>query len=244
MHGRLCACARGATAADAEGRRRLVRLPPTSGGVRTPQAGRQRRPTDGLLLLHACSGRRYVYHLKTPRLDQQVRPPPLPCLAPSRHPAHLRTAPPCCPPALAIQTWGSGAIRDAAQGGSVYGGLCGRACGERGGSRCQKGGGGRVGQFFCFFLPVQCLTPPVCAFCVSRGCDGCGGGGIGPSTVSTRVLVAAGSAASGGGAGGGAPCALRPVLLPPGAPRGSQAPRAAWACARHAPRILGGVGAY
>jgi len=87
------------------------------------------------------------------------------------------------------------------------------------------------------------LTLPVCAFCVSRRRDGGGGGGGGPSTVSTRALVAAGSAASGGGAGGGAPCALRPVLIPPGAPRGSQAPRAAWACARHAPRTLGGVGA-
>jgi len=48
---------------------------------------------------------------------------------------------------------------------------------------------------------------------------------------------------SGGGAGGGAPCALRPVLIPPGAPRGSQAPGAAWAGARHAPWTLGAVGA-
>jgi hypothetical protein len=37
--------------------------------------------------------------------------------------------------------------------------------------------------------------------------------------------------------------ALRLVLIPPGSPRGSQAPRAAWACARHAPRTLGRVGA-
>jgi len=189
--------------------------------------------------LRVCGGRCCVYHLEPPRASTS-RCGHRPCRA-SRHPAHLRTAPPCCPPALAIQTWGSGAIRGAAHDGSVYGGLCGRACGERGGSRCQKGGGGRVDRFF--FLPVQCLTPPVCAFCVSRGRDGGGGGGSGPSTVSTRALVAAGSAASGGGAGGGTPCALRPVLIPPGAPRGSQAPRAAWACARHAPQILGGVGA-
>ena len=103
----------------------------------------------------------------------------------------------------------------------------------------RRAGGG--GSFLFYFSPVQCLTPPVCAFCVSRGRDG--GGGSGPSTVSTRALVAAGSAASGGGAGGGSPCGLRPVLIPPGAPRDSQAPRAAWACARHAPQTLGGVGA-
>ena len=39
------------------------------------------------------------------------------------------------------------------------------------------------------------------------------------------------------------PCALRLVLIPLGAARGSQVPRAALACARHAPRTLGGVGA-
>jgi len=149
------------------------------------------------------------------------------------------------PPALAIQTWGSGAIRGAAQGGSVYGGLRGRACSARGGSRCRKGVGGRVGNFFYFFiLPVQCLTPPVRAFCVSRDRGGGGGGSSGPSTVSTRALVAAGSAASCGGVGGGPPPrALRLVLIPPGAPRGSQAPGAAWAGAGHAPRTLGGIGA-
>jgi len=122
----------------------------------------------------------------------------------------------------------------------VYGGLCCRACGARGGSRCRKAGGGRLGCVF-FFVPVQCLTPPVRAFCVSRGRGG--GGSSGPSTALTCALFAARSSASGGGAGGGAPCALRPVLTPLGAPRGSQAPRAAWACARHAPRTLGGVGA-
>jgi len=71
----------------------LCASPPLVGGVRTPQAGRQRRPTDELLLLHACSGRRYVHHLKTPRLDQQVRPPPLPWLAPrSLHTPAQRSA--------------------------------------------------------------------------------------------------------------------------------------------------------
>ena len=169
------------------------------------------RPTNG------ASPRLRRQSLRVPsrtaaRLDQQVRAAtalavpraiPLTCTP-------LRRAT-CYPPALAIQTWGSGAIRGAAQGGSVYGGLCGRACGARGGSRCRKGVGGRVGNIFIAFLPVQCLTPPVRAFCVSRDRGGGGGGGSGPSTVSTRALVAAGSAASGGGAGGGAPCALRPV---------------------------------
>jgi len=125
----------------------------------------------------------------------------------------------------------------------VYARLCSRACRARGGSKRRKGGGGWAIFIFLFFLPVQCHTPPVCAFCVGRGRGG-GGGGSGPSTVSTRAFVAAGSAVIGGGAGGGAPpCALRLVLTPPGAPRGSQTPRAVLACARHAPRTLGVVGA-
>jgi len=241
-----------------------------SAGLTGTALGRPMRP------LRVCGGRRCVYHLEPPRASTS-RCGHRHCRA-SRHPAHLRTAPPCCPPALAIQTWGSGAIRGAAprrqriwravrprvrQARRQQMPKGGRRGGGSfffffffplqslpppvfalfvGGGRERGGGGGRI---FFFFFPVQCLTPPVCAFCGSRGRDGGRGGGSGPSTisVSTRALVAAGSAASGGGTGGGAPCALRPVLIPPGAPRGSQAPRAAWACARHAPRTLGGVGA-
>jgi len=171
------------------------------------------------------------------RLDQQVRPPPLPCLAPSRSPAHRSAVLPTC------------------SGDTDLGQRGHQGCGPRPqrvrravrprvrrARRQQMPKGGRR-AFFLFFLAVQCLTPPVCAFCASKGRGGGGGGGSGPSTVLTRALVAAGSAASGSGAGGGAPCALRPVLIPPGAPRGSQAPRVAWACARHAPQTLGGVGA-
>jgi len=113
--------------------------------------GRPMRP------LRVCGGRRCVYHLEPPRASTS-RCGHRPCRA-SRHPAHLRTAPPCCPPALAIQTWSSGAIRGAAHGGSVYGGLCGRACGERGGSRCRKGGGGRFLFFFFFFCPYSVSHP-------------------------------------------------------------------------------------
>jgi len=174
------------------------------------------------------------------RLDQQVRPPPLPCLAPSRSPAHRSAVLPTC----------SGDGRPGASGPSGVrpkAAACTAGCAAVRAARAaaadaeRRAAGGWV--VFFVFVPVQCLTPPVCAFCVSRGRDGGGGGGSGPSTVSTRALVAAGSAASGGGAGGGALCALRPVSMPPGAPRGSQAPRAALACARHAPWTLGGVGA-
>ena len=107
---------------------------------------------------------------------------------------------------------------------------CTVGCAAARAARAAAAGAERVvaGVYFLFFFsPVQCLTPPVRTFCVSRGRGGGGGGGSRPSTVSTRALVAEGSAASGGGAGGGAPCALRLVLIPPGAPRGSQASRAA-----------------
>jgi len=214
-----CAPARAAraAAADAEGRRRRVRLPPTSGGAQDP-AGWTATALDRPI---SVAPRQQWPSLRVPSETAAPRPAgasTAPAVARAALPAHLRTAPPCCPPALVMQTWGSGASRGAAQGGGVYGGLCGRACGARGGSRCRKGGGGRS-----FFLPVQRLTtPPVRACCVGRGRGGGGGSGSGPSTISTRALVSAGGAANGGGAGGGAPCALRLVLIPLGAPRGSQ----------------------
>jgi len=73
-------------------------FPPLVAGLRTPQVGRQRRSTDRSAVAHVCSGRRYVYHQKPPRLDQQVRPPPLPWLAPrSFHtPAHRSAVLPTC----------------------------------------------------------------------------------------------------------------------------------------------------
>jgi len=158
--------------------------------------------------LRVCGGRCCVYHLEPLRASTS-RCGHRPCRA-SRHPAHLRTAPPCCPPALAIQTWGSGGhqgcgprqrrVRRAVQSRL-----------RRARRQLVPKGGRRAGVFLFF---VQCLTPPVCAFCVSRGRGGGGGGGSRPSTVSTRALVAEGSAASGAGAGGGAPCALRLVLIP------------------------------
>jgi len=113
--------------------------------------------------LRVCGGRHYVYHLEPPRASTS-KCGHRPCRA-SRHrrPAHLRTAPPCCPPALVMQTWSIGAIRGAAQGGGVYGGLCCRACGARGGSRCRKAGGGRVGVIFCFFLCPYTVSHTPCS---------------------------------------------------------------------------------
>jgi len=136
---RASAPARAARAAveDPEGRQRCVRycppLPSTGGawdsaGWTGTALGRPMRP------LRVCGDHRCVYHLEPMRASTS-RCGHRPCRA-SRRPAHLRTAPPCCPPALAIQTWGGGAIRGAVHGGSVYGGLCGRAYGELGGSRC------------------------------------------------------------------------------------------------------------
>ena len=75
--------------------------------------------------------------------------------------------------------------------------------------------------FFSFGFARTVLNPLFAPFCVSRGRGGGGGSGSGPSPVLMRALVAAGSATSGVGAGGGAPCALQ-LVIPPGAPRGSQ----------------------
>ena len=168
------------------------------------------------------------------RLDQQVRSPPLPWLAPSRSPAHRTAVLPTC------------------SGGTDLGQRGHQGCGPRRQrvwravqprmrrARRQQipKGGRRAGE------PVQSQTTPCSRLLCQQGRGGSGSGGSGPITVSTCALVAAGSAAvaSGGGAGGGAPCALRLILIPPGAPRGSQAPRAAWACSRHASQTLGGVG--
>ena len=65
----------------------------------------------------------------------------------------------------------------------MYGGLRGRACSARGGSRCRKGVGGRVGNFYFFILPVQCLTPLFAPF-------------VSVETVAAAAAAAAGPAPS------------------------------------------------
>jgi len=151
--------------------------------------GRPMRP------LRVCGGRRCVYHLEPPRASTS-RGGHRPCRA-SRHPAHLTP--------LAVLPTCSSDVDLGEQGH--------QGCGPRRrrvrravpprvrrARRQQVPKGGWRACFFCFFCfwPVQCLTPPVRAFCVSRGRGG--GGESRPSTVSTRALVAEGSAASGGGA--------------------------------------------
>jgi len=179
VHGGLCACARGATAADAEGRR--CASPPLVGGVRTPQAGRQRRPTDDLLLLHACSGRRYVYHLKTPRLASRCGHRP--CRGSRRAPfTHLRNGPPCCPPALVMQTWSNRAIRGATQAAACTAGCAAARAARAAAACCRKGGGGRVGRllFFCF-CPYSVSNPLFAPFVSAEAVAAAAAAAAGPA---------------------------------------------------------------
>ena len=215
--------------------------PPLLAGHGTPQVGQARRLP--MRHLRVCGGRHCVYHLE-PQSASTSRCGHRPYRA-SRHPAHLRTAPPCCPPALVMADLEHrGHQRCGPRRRRVRRAVQPRV--PRARRKQTPKGGRRVGgqSFFSFSFWARTVSHiPVRAFCVGRGRGGSGGGGSGPSTVSTRALVAAGCAVSGGGAGGVALCALRPVLIPPGAPRGSQAPGAAWAGAKHAPRTLGGIGA-
>ena len=85
----------------------VIAPPPSTGGAWDSAGwtgtalGHPMRP----LRLRVCGGRHCVYHLEPPRASTS-RCGHRPCRA-SRHPAHLRTAPPCCPPALVMQTWSS-----------------------------------------------------------------------------------------------------------------------------------------
>jgi len=236
-----------AAVADAEGRQRCVRYCPSP--LYWWGMGLRRLDRHGARPTNEASPRLRRQSLRVPsrtaaRLDQQVRPPPLPCLAPSRSPAHRSAVLPATHLLWRYRPGAAGpsGVRPKAAA-CTAGCAAARAARAVAADAVRGSAGGWVIFFIFFILPVQCLTPPVRAFCVSRDRGGGGGGSSGPSTVSTRALVAAGSAASCGGAGGGAPCALRLVLIPPGAPRGSQAPGAAWAGAGHAPRTLGGIGA-
>jgi len=193
-----------------------------------------REASSSLELLHLLlhGHHRHEAQCEKLALDQQVRPPPLPCLAPSRSPAHHSAVLPTCSGDADLEQRGH-------QGCGPRRRRVRRAVRPRvrRAWRQQVPKGGRRGGWvvFFFFLSVHSDSHRY-----SRGRHG-GGGGSGRSAVSTRALIAARSATSGGGAGGGAPCALRLVLIPPGAPMSSQAPRAAWACARQAPRALEGV---
>jgi len=82
-----------AAVADAEGRQRCVRYCPPPPPLYWWGMGLRRLDRHGARPTNEASPRLRRQSLRVPsrtaaRLDQQVRPPPLPCLAPSRSPAH------------------------------------------------------------------------------------------------------------------------------------------------------------
>jgi len=159
--------------------------PPSTGGARDSAGwtgtalGRPMRP------LRVCGGRRCVYHLEPLRASTS-RCGHRPCRA-SRHPAYLRTAPPCCPPALAIQTWGSGAIRSAAHGGSVYGGLWAARAASAAAADAERGAAGGWIIFFFSFCPYNVSHPLFAPFVSAEAVTAAAAAAAGPAP-SRRAL--------------------------------------------------------
>jgi len=92
-------------------------------------------------------------------------------------------------------------------------------------------------------LPVQCLTPLFAPFVSAEAVTAAVAAAAVPAPSRRALSSQQGALRVAVAPAEGRRVRCGPFLIPPGAPRGSQAPRAAWACARHAPRTLGGEGA-